>query len=872
MRLFNILITLLFLTTTVSQASTFIKGPALIEGFTTITSAAGTTTLTAASETKQIITGTTTQTIVLPDATTIPLGRKFYVINKSTGTVTVNASGGGLVATVLGGQQKEYHLRVAGSAAGTWDATRLLTDVANDTVGVLPVANGGTNSATALTNNRVITSSGGSIVEAALITGSRLLVSDVNGIPTHTAVTTTEAGYLSGLGSSAVGISDIKILTNKDFDGGVASNTSRITVPKAAKTTLDGLTRKEATVVYASDVDKLYYDNGTILKVVGSGSGGVTNFIPEGDLESGDIFGIYNDSSGSRPADGTGGVTDTATSLETTAPLSGTTSVILSKFNLASQQGSGWSIPFTIDTANKAKVLQIEFDYMVRGGTFAAGSSTTDSDVIVYIYDVTNAKLIEPSSIKLLSNSTTIPDKFVANFQTSATGTSYRLIYHIATTTALAFDLFVDNIVVKPSDYMYGTPISNWFSFTSTISNLGAGGAAINQSKYRIVGDSIELLYTFQKDATAGSGTVDVTWSLPAGLNIDAAKLPSGSITSRADNIGSAWVYTGAFAANSYFPLINNATTLVINQPATAVAVKGADLGANVYIVFRATVPILGQSSSVQMSDGYDGRQIGFRANNSATAISGTPTKIVWTNTDKDDVAGYSSGTYTVRSAGWYDVGSSLYISGTPAVDGTATIDIYRNGSAIKSNVHRYKVASITTTSIYVGDSFYFNAGDTIEIYASTDMTTPSISSSTSRNVFNVNKRQAPTTMSATERISFSATSSSTAASATAPFVYPTVVENSHGAYSSTSGKFTAPIPGKYFFSASAYNGGAFAIVIYKNSTAVKQGQQATATSVSTVTHTVYLLAGETVEARPDAAVTANGSAILNTFDGFLIK
>lgn len=54
-------------------------------------------------------------------------------------------------------------------------------------------------------------------------------------------------------------------LTNKDLDGGTASNTSRITIPKAAKATLDALTRKEGTIVYASDTNTPYFDDGTTL-------------------------------------------------------------------------------------------------------------------------------------------------------------------------------------------------------------------------------------------------------------------------------------------------------------------------------------------------------------------------------------------------------------------------------------------------------------------------------------------------------------------------------------------------------------------------------------------------------------------------------
>lgn len=67
---------------------------------------------------------------------------------------------------------------------------------------VVPVAKGGTNSSAALSNNRVMQSSGGAIVEAAAITASRALISDANGIPVHSAVTSTELGYVSGVTSA----------------------------------------------------------------------------------------------------------------------------------------------------------------------------------------------------------------------------------------------------------------------------------------------------------------------------------------------------------------------------------------------------------------------------------------------------------------------------------------------------------------------------------------------------------------------------------------------------------------------------------------------------------------------------------------------
>lgn len=75
-------------------------------------------------------------------------------------------------------------------------------DLTTKVTGVLPIANGGTNSSAVLSNNRVMQSSGGAIVEAAAITANRALISDANGIPTHSVTTATELSYVSGVTSS----------------------------------------------------------------------------------------------------------------------------------------------------------------------------------------------------------------------------------------------------------------------------------------------------------------------------------------------------------------------------------------------------------------------------------------------------------------------------------------------------------------------------------------------------------------------------------------------------------------------------------------------------------------------------------------------
>jgi len=71
-----------------------------VGGYTTTATAGGTTTLTSTSTYSQYFTGTLNQTVVLPVVSTLSLGFQFKIINKSTGTITVNSSGGNTLIVV----------------------------------------------------------------------------------------------------------------------------------------------------------------------------------------------------------------------------------------------------------------------------------------------------------------------------------------------------------------------------------------------------------------------------------------------------------------------------------------------------------------------------------------------------------------------------------------------------------------------------------------------------------------------------------------------------------------------------------------------------------------------------------------------------
>mgnify|MGYP000541180137 CR=1 FL=1 len=93
-------------------------------GYATTATAAGTTTLTYGSARNQFFTGSTTQTVTLPVASTMTLGAQFLITNNSTGSLTVNSSGGNLVQTISAGTSALItNILTSGTSAASWSST-----------------------------------------------------------------------------------------------------------------------------------------------------------------------------------------------------------------------------------------------------------------------------------------------------------------------------------------------------------------------------------------------------------------------------------------------------------------------------------------------------------------------------------------------------------------------------------------------------------------------------------------------------------------------------------------------------------------------------------------------------------------------------
>lgn len=94
---------------------------AFVSGFTTTATAAGTTTMTISSTPIQIWTGSSTQTVKLP-TTSVSAGQQYFIVNQSTGAVTVQSSGANTIVILAAGTSGWFTALQATPTSNThWD-------------------------------------------------------------------------------------------------------------------------------------------------------------------------------------------------------------------------------------------------------------------------------------------------------------------------------------------------------------------------------------------------------------------------------------------------------------------------------------------------------------------------------------------------------------------------------------------------------------------------------------------------------------------------------------------------------------------------------------------------------------------------------
>lgn len=427
-----------------------------------------------------------------------------------------------------------------------------------------------------------------------------------------------------------------KTISDSTFSGGTADASAglnrRLILPSNTLANLQSLTRVAGTLYYATDTSKVYYDNGTALLAVGSGSGsGGTNYVANGDFET-DASGTvaYKDAAGLTPVDGTGGTPALTFTRSTTTPLRGVGSGLITK-SAANLQGEGVSIDFTVDRADLGKPINFKFDLETAGAY--TGPSGAEY-MVVGIYDVTNATLVQGVQTNSLGLGKTAVNGW---FLSSTSGSVYRLILHVAGTGTAAWTAKIDRVQIGDYQYLSGASAQDWTAYTPTITGFGTVSDVLFYYKITQDGLSIRGKYGIGTP-TATSATI----SLP--IPVDYSKVPQPG-TSATTAYGRALRGTGGSGTNKDFVLLissANANNLLFSIADTAGAISplNAQNGNTLsstggYMSVQADdIPIVGYSSNTTIANraldewvSYDGTTI-YGANGALVPSPGVGTGV----------------------------------------------------------------------------------------------------------------------------------------------------------------------------------------------------------------------------------------------------
>lgn len=565
-------------------------------------------------------------------------------------------------------------------------------------------------------------------------------------------------------------------LTNKTITGADIRTPTRLDMKQD---TLSNLTTYASTAAdgqlcFATDTKATYVVKNSSLSSVGGAGAGI-NYILAPDADSGTTgWATYADAAGTSPVDGTGGAPSSTFAASASSPLRGTSSFLWTK-SAANRQGEGFSYDFTIDASDKGKILTCSFEYQIASGTFA------DDDMSVWIYDVTNASLIQPAPY-LIKNSGII-EKFAVEFQTASNSTSYRLIVHTGSTSASAYTIKFDNFILGPQAKLYGSAITDWVNYAP---NLSTVGILSNSAYWRRNGDSIEI--EGRMEFNGGGSASTLTVGVPTGITIDTAKIVS--LSSSSIGVGY-WSDSGV----GFFTLIarsNNATTFSFYQQAGTASFNTTVCASGDVITYNVKIPVAGWSSSQVFSQDADTRVVSFKGDASTTlAATANVTNITFSSV-KDSHSSWNGSQYTLVVPGDYRVSSTMADSASSTVRPT----VYLNGA---SNT---LLGSAITGEFGGGSTIVPNlkAGDVLSIRI------PSSVTIAATRQLSIERISGPSQIAASESVvcNYVTTAAQSIPNSTITTVlFGTKIHDSHNAYATGTGIFTAPMSGVYLVNAS---------------------------------------------------------------------
>ena len=537
---------------------------------------------------------------------------------------------------------------------------------------------------------------------------------------------------------------------------------------------------------------------------------GAKNYITYGNFENqvttgwslGTIGTLTNGLPTGSPTFGSGAAGTLSTAITTSANIAQTASIQLISSAATTQGNMLATQAYSIDTADQAKVLTIQFYYAATSGAANSNFSGTSSNSWAWaVWDVTNSSwLTSAGNFNLVQNSGV--GYCTGTVQTNATTAQIRLVIYAANATSGAATLTLDSFYVGPQTAPMGPVMDDWVAYTPTITGFGT---PTNVSFFsRRIGKDLEIQGVFTSGSTTAVSNLITLGYKGANNNVvwDTSSFPAGGTN---NVVGSA----AASVLNAYSLSIVTTTGGIAfgvqssSYAGSAVAVGNTIAASGTSLSFFARVPIVGWSSNAISSADTDTRICAAVYTGATTTLGASATTVVFPTVSIDTHGAMNStnGIYTIPISGIYQITGYLITSSTTGT-GTAIMYAVQAGSAtVSREIGRCDKISATSAPKWLTGStkLQCNANDTIKIQA----LDPDLNALQSVSYFEINRLSGPAVITATESVNaryYLSSGKVIAANNAGTIVnYDTKDFDSHNAVTTgASWVFTTPVSGTY--------------------------------------------------------------------------